>query len=301
MNLNKLENETEYEYGVIYMVRNNINGKIYFGQTVRSFKRRYSTGIENTTNLHLSNSIKKYGIENFTIVEEFDKATSSKELNDLEEMYIKMWDTINPANGYNKKHGGDNKKYSEESKKKISDSLKELYKTKVHAGNKKIICLTTGEVFNSITEAKKQLSMTDINLSTIEKPIASGKKDGKYLEWYDYNYYLENKNKLIIGNNLKEHSRSGKNNSMYGVSPKERMDEETYKKWKSKLGRKGKDNPTFKGNVMGISLDGNKAIVLKTAMQGKKFGFDNSEISKCCKGKRLQHKGYKWKYINIPK
>ena len=299
MNIEKLENETQFEYGLIYMIRNDINGKIYFGQTTIAFKRRYSSGIENTHNKHLSNSIKKYGIENFTIIEEFDKAHSLKELNKLEEMYIKMWNTTDRKCGYNKKHGGDNKKYTEESKRKISDSLKELYKTKESARNKKVICLTTGEVFKSIVEAQKQTNIKDINLSTIEKPIASGKKEGVYLEWYDYDYYIEHKDKLIIGSNLKDHSRCGENNPMYGVSPKERMDEASYKQWKSKVSsnKNGKNNPNAKGKIMAKSMKECKVIIFQNSSQCKTLGFDHSTVRKCVRGILKHHKNYTWEEV----
>ena len=120
--------------GVIYMVRNKINNKCYFGQTAQKggFDERYRNSFpKNTHNDHIKRAIEKYGWENFEVVKEFDKAETLEELNDLEEMYIKMWDTVNKNYGYNKKHGGDNKKYTEESKRKISDSLKELYKNGV--------------------------------------------------------------------------------------------------------------------------------------------------------------------------
>ena len=114
-------------YGYIYCIQNRLNGKIYFGQTINNFKRRYSKGISKTHNQHLSNSISKYGIENFTINEHFDVAHSMQELNELEEMYIKMYQTTNAKYGYNKKQGGDNKKYTQESKDKISRALMGKY------------------------------------------------------------------------------------------------------------------------------------------------------------------------------
>ena len=64
-------------YGIIYMIRNKINNKIYFGQTVQlhGFQDRYKHGdITFTHNDHLKNSVIKYGIENFEIREEFDIA-----------------------------------------------------------------------------------------------------------------------------------------------------------------------------------------------------------------------------------
>ena len=50
--------------------------------------------------------------------------------------------------------------------------------------------------------------------------------------------------------------------------------------------------------VIGKSLTENKVIVLQSTRQANKFGFDQSTISKCCKGKQRQHKGYVWSYID---
>lgn len=112
-------------YGVIYLVINKINNKIYVGQTVGSFQDRYKGDIaKNTHNDHLRNAINKYGIDNFYIVEEYKVAYSQEELDYLEDWYITIYDTMNPSMGYNKKGGGSHGRHSEESKQKISESMK---------------------------------------------------------------------------------------------------------------------------------------------------------------------------------
>lgn len=112
-------------YGVIYLVINKVNNKIYVGQTVGSFQDRYKGDIaKNTHNDHLRRSIEKYGIDNFYIVEEYKVAYSQEELDYLEDWYITIYDTINPSMGYNKRGGGSNGRLSEESKQKMSESRK---------------------------------------------------------------------------------------------------------------------------------------------------------------------------------
>ena len=287
-------------YGYIYCIQNRLNGKIYFGQTINNFKRRYSKGISKTHNQHLSNSISKYGIENFTINEHFDVAHSMQELNELEEMYIKMYQTTNAKYGYNKKQGGDNKKYTQESKDKISRALMGKYSYENNPKAKKIICLTTGEVFSCIKNAKEKYQCSKIRLSTIEHPVHSGKDEkGRYLEWYDYDYFLNNQNILIIGHNLRQDKNKGEQNPVYGLSPNERMSKDTYLVWREKqrLNKIGAKNPNAKGKVMGYSMDECKVIVLQNATQCKSLGFDYSCVRKCINGRLGQHKGYVWKAL----
>ena len=173
-------------YGTIYMVRNKVNNKIYFGQTTRSFKERYGGSIRNTKNKHLRNAIEKYGLDNFEVVEEFDVAFSKEELDELEKLYIGIYDTTNSDFGYNKMSGGYNGKPNDEIKKalserqkgelnwnygkktpqdvkhKFSDTLKERYKVlKHHSKGKKL----TEEHRAKLAQAQSQRDQVGINNS----------------------------------------------------------------------------------------------------------------------------------------
>ena len=111
------------KYGIIYKIRNKINNKIYIGQTIRKFKKRYSGELEKRThNEHLKRSIQKYGIENFEIDEEFDIAYSKEELDKLEDMYIKIYNCCDENYGYNNKFGGANGRFSEQTKQKLKEN-----------------------------------------------------------------------------------------------------------------------------------------------------------------------------------
>lgn len=117
-------------HGIIYLIRNEINKKMYIGQTTLKggFDERYYGDISHTHNEHLKRSIKKYGVENFYIDKEFDIAYSQEELNKLEDMYIKLYETTDPKKGYNKMFGGSNGKHTEETKKKMSEAKKNKWK-----------------------------------------------------------------------------------------------------------------------------------------------------------------------------
>lgn len=113
-------------YGYIYKITNQINGKIYIGQTINHFDRRYRSGNvgKYTHNEHLKNSIEKYGVENFLIEKEFDIAYDQKELNDKEDLYIRKYNCLDNRYGYNKKEAGSNGKPTEETRKKQSEAHK---------------------------------------------------------------------------------------------------------------------------------------------------------------------------------
>lgn len=113
-------------YGVIYIIRNKVNNKLYIGQTTEKggFGRRYRYNLaKNTHNKHLKSSIQKYGIENFEIDEEFDIAYSKEELDKLEDLYIKIFNTTNQDYGYNLKYGGSSGKCSEQLKEQMSETF----------------------------------------------------------------------------------------------------------------------------------------------------------------------------------
>ena len=86
----------------IYKISNNINDKVYIGQTIHPIKERFQRHINDAINYildtHFARAIRKYGKENFYI-EEIDKANNQEELNLKEQYWIHYYDSIN--NGYN--------------------------------------------------------------------------------------------------------------------------------------------------------------------------------------------------------
>lgn len=101
--------------GCIYMITNNINGKIYIGQTRQNLGKRIS---QHRTNSKLEQShslidiaIKKYGFENFR-VEELCKCYGKTrkelvaELSKMEKFYISSCNAYAESNNYNILSGG---------------------------------------------------------------------------------------------------------------------------------------------------------------------------------------------------
>ena len=121
--------ENKQIFGYVYMVKNLINGKIYFGITEDDFDTRYGGDIaKHTHNDHLKRSIEKYGIENFEINEQFDIAYTEDDLYNLEDMYICIYNTLDPECGYNKRRSGSKckgaGKHSEETRHRMSEAQK---------------------------------------------------------------------------------------------------------------------------------------------------------------------------------
>lgn len=100
--------------GYIYCITNHLNGKQYVGQTNVSVDSRYNEhircAIKTESHLLLYRSIRKYGVDNFS-VDTIDtvSAESASELkallNELEIRYIAELNTYMP-NGYNMTKGG---------------------------------------------------------------------------------------------------------------------------------------------------------------------------------------------------
>ena len=87
----------------IYKITNNINGKVYIGQTnnpKRRFQEHKNKGYGEAKILYYA--FDKYGIENFS----FETIEEVKNYNEREKYWIKYYDSF--ENGYNLTEGGEN-------------------------------------------------------------------------------------------------------------------------------------------------------------------------------------------------
>lgn len=98
----------------IYKYTNNINNKVYIGQSINLEQRRYAHKSSafnpqaNDYNSQFHQALRKYGLENFSyevIAEISNEEYSSQMLNDLEQYFIQYYDSF--KNGYNATPGGD--------------------------------------------------------------------------------------------------------------------------------------------------------------------------------------------------
>jgi predicted GIY-YIG superfamily endonuclease len=86
--------------GIIYKITNNINGKIYIGQTVMTLHSRLMCHARSQYCVLLKRAIDKYGILAFSI-EEIDFALDKGELNKKEIFWINKLMSNNSNVGYN--------------------------------------------------------------------------------------------------------------------------------------------------------------------------------------------------------
>lgn len=299
-------------YGVIYKIVNNINKKVYIGQTTKGFRRRYNISKDKELayglylyhekhdidkdyhcNKHLLNSMRKYGWQNFTIYEEVDSVLihkySSKELDFKEKFWINYYNSTNPKFGYNKDLGG-------KGGSRINDQCF------------KVVCLNNGKIFESLALASEYAN-TDYN-SVAEccrnyLKYAGKCENKEKAVWCFYEDYMlmtqeEIKNKI----DKSESTRKNKTNNRKVICLNNNLIFDSLRKCANYFGiSHGRISECCKGDREFIIIDDipykfkyyadPSAIIcittnkiFKTAIEGAKFyGIDSSSISKCCRGK----------------
>lgn len=103
------------------MVVNQNNGKIYVGKTAHPISKRWKGHIyaaKNGRALYFHNAIRKHGPENFTI-RQIDCTENEQEANELEKLYIGIFQSHKKEHGYNTTLGGEGVIPNEETRRKI--------------------------------------------------------------------------------------------------------------------------------------------------------------------------------------
>lgn len=138
-----------------YIYRHWLENKSYIGQTyVETPQQRWGKdgkGYYNQTKF--GRAIKKYGWHNFghEVLLAFECETKEELvfwLNQWEAYYIEKYDSFN--NGYNSTTGGDNYEVCEETKQKMSE--------KQNWRKRQVVCINTGETFDSLIDAYEWVS-----------------------------------------------------------------------------------------------------------------------------------------------
>lgn len=294
--------------GIIYLIRNNINNKVYIGQTKRSLETRWAQHLQDSDKLDyaLYKAMRKYGKDNFSI--EIIEKCPFNILNDKEIYYIEKYNSyINNknSNGYNMTKGGQN--------------IIEYLRTPVYYINLDNFNFI---YFNSISEA---IQKTGISRTAIQKHLES--KENLLLK---HNYVFMNKELFESIENIEDYIKTKYNFYVQLTLEGEYIDclhphiqkNNKYNLMKIKECCEGKAI-TYKDFQWCYYKDLNKRIHKKVYKGGKRphrpvnqytlegifiktydnakiaseiTGIDSSCISKVCKKKRKTAGGYFWKY-----
>ena len=175
----------------IYAIYNDINGKIYVGQTRQGYKKRFKQHLDKSSECRaMKNAVLKYGKNAFHI-ELLDIAESQEEANNLEKMWIRALKSYIPQNGYNLSMGGKigdfnaevlkrmseshrgeknffyGKHHSEEQKKKWRTERKGKYSYSNHPRARKVLCVETGKIYDCIKEAAEDTKANRHHISQV--------------------------------------------------------------------------------------------------------------------------------------
>lgn len=151
------------DYSGIYKIENLINGKIYIGQSTHIRQRWTEHKKELRANRHgneyLQRSWNKYGEKNFK--HEIIELCPEEELDEKECYYINLYNAFDSDKGYNLTSGGGrNKQYSKSTREKLR-----INGTGSNNPNsKKVICLETGKVYESMAIAGRDYGIDYTNI-----------------------------------------------------------------------------------------------------------------------------------------
>lgn len=248
-------------YGIIYKITNNVNGKVYIGQTVQEFERRYCIKGEDVErvylrhkmlkdygygyNKHLLESFEKYGVENFELNKVLDFAFSKDELNIKEKIWISYYDSY--KKGYNNNLGGDG-----------NSGFLGLKGSKNPASRSVVQLSMNGDYINEYSYMTKAEEITGVSKSKITAVCKKDRKTaGGYIWVYSEEYYDEN---FVF---------------------------------------KYTKNKTNAIPIVQLGLNGRFIKRYDSATEAEdSINIKRGAITRCCKGTRKSYNGYIWIYEN---
>lgn len=131
----------------VYIITNDINDKVYIGETTNSLRERFSQHYNNPGS-RVGTAMRELGKEHFSISILDDTATNLEELNEKEKYYIEKYNAI--ENGYNSMLQGNNGRIHK--RMRISSTLKKSTKEKLNEFHKKTQIPIATIIENAILE-----------------------------------------------------------------------------------------------------------------------------------------------------
>lgn len=162
---------------IIYKITNQINGKIYIGQTINTLEKRFNRhkqdALSGRLDTHFARALREYGVDNF-IAEVIENVNSQEELNIREHYWINYYNSC--KEGYNEtnsilKSGGNT--YQSKTTEEMEIIKAKIRETKIGGKNpasKKVKCKnikTNQELhFNSLSEMQQYFKEENHNFIT---------------------------------------------------------------------------------------------------------------------------------------
>lgn len=170
-------------YGSIYKITNQINNKIYIGQTIKDiqtrFKQHIYVAIKLYTNTKLYKAIRKHGADKF-IINQIDSALTREELDQKETYYINLYNSY--IDGYNSTLGGEdnpmNHEYVREKQKKNVKGKGHKFQTGHVTWKGKTHSIETKKKMSDKHKGKKFSVQSKKKMSETRKRLGLGQASG---------------------------------------------------------------------------------------------------------------------------
>lgn len=283
------------------------NGKIYIGITSKIVEKRWGNGgIHYKSNKHFWNAIQKYGWDNFKheiLFKDLDENVAYEKEIEL----IKKYNSNDPNFGYNNSTGGEQAhlgcKHSKESRKKMSKNHAD-FKGAKSKQSKKVICLETNKIYNSIGEVSRE---TGINNKFISRVVNHLAKSCHGLHFLFLDEYDKNKEyDLSVGHteeSYKKMSEKLKGKTSW-IKGKKHSLQSIEKMRKAKIGKKATQETKNKMSESQKHIGCKKVICLETNIVFKsvsecsrQMNISNGCISSVCRGVRKSAKGFHFLFL----
>lgn len=223
--------KTNWILGSVYCLYNTITQKFYIGKCINSYKNRYSEhkyqALQNQANTYLYKSIRKYGLDKFIFLVLFQTEECEKSENTLLELdnlicskemeLIEFFNTTDSTIGYNLTNGGEGiigYKFSEESKLQMSLNRQgenhPRFGEKYKNGNAIYQIDLDGNIVNSwisTVQASDVLKLSRPNITRCLNKIGSTSGGYLWVKHSDYEYYINNKERIITKGKTKSNDK----------------------------------------------------------------------------------------------
>lgn len=277
--------QDEYRHYCVYIHTNIINNKKYIGMTGQRPESRWgNNGYKYKESPYFYNAIQKYGWDNFKHEIIMDNLTR-QEACDLEKELIKKLNTMDEANGYNLKEGGDCAKLSDRAKKKLSESRKGIVFSNEHLKN--LTEALRNRDYSPSAKIRKEIS------DRFSISVSQYSKDGAFIK--TWTSMIDAENELgICYQHISQCCRCVVKSAggfiwRYANEPLTKE----YVAWCNE-----KEYPR-KRKVVQCDKNGKCIKIWEyISMAANELNIIEQHISACCRGKRKTAGGFIWKYVD---